>query len=342
MHSDFQKMFAVFGVFAVLLVLLAAVTKINLKEQATPPGSNGQLLFNNNGVVDAEDPVVSQATAANLNAQVVGNIASGASDSGNPVKTGCVFNTTQPTVTNGQRVDCQASNRGEIFVAPGVSGFSIANTGFNVNNTPAVTQSGGPWTINVTQWASAALGAMANYGTSPGAVLVPGVNAFITNNPTVTANAGTGTFTTSDSTTQTNTSNTATNVSTLDTDLKADPCGPAHAKSYAFYDASTNGATKLVSLVSGKVIYVCSYSFSSSSSTANTLKLVYGTKVTNDCDTGQTSMTPGIILQAAASQGPIGKVNPNSAGLQTAASKDLCVLTNAAQAAQAEVSYVQQ
>ena len=31
-----------------------------------------------------------------------------------------------------------------------------------------------------------ALGAMANYGTSPGAVKVPGVNAFVTNTPTVT------------------------------------------------------------------------------------------------------------------------------------------------------------
>jgi hypothetical protein len=38
-----------------------------------------------------------------------------------------------------------------------------------------------------TSWAGSTLGAMANYGTSPGAVLVPGVNAFITN----VTNAGT-------------------------------------------------------------------------------------------------------------------------------------------------------
>lgn len=38
----------------------------------------------------------------------------------------------------------------------------------------------------VTNWGGGALGAMANYGTSPGAVLVPGVNAFITNSVTVT------------------------------------------------------------------------------------------------------------------------------------------------------------
>src|SRR5271167_3654193 len=37
------------------------------------------------------------------------------------------------------------------------------------------------WLTGVTQWATGTLGAMANYGTSPGAVLVPGVNAFVTN-----------------------------------------------------------------------------------------------------------------------------------------------------------------
>lgn len=41
------------------------------------------------------------------------------------------------------------------------------------------------WLSSITTWAAGTLGAMANYGTSPGAVLVPGVNAFITNSPTV-------------------------------------------------------------------------------------------------------------------------------------------------------------
>lgn len=49
--------------------------------------------------------------------QVQGNAASGATDVGNPVKTGGVFNTTKPTVTNGQRVDWQMTNRGEGQVA---------------------------------------------------------------------------------------------------------------------------------------------------------------------------------------------------------------------------------
>jgi hypothetical protein len=42
-----------------------------------------------------------------------------------------------------------------------------------------------------TSWAGSTLGAAANYGTSPGAVLVPSVNAFITNTPAVTATGAT-------------------------------------------------------------------------------------------------------------------------------------------------------
>lgn len=74
-----------------------------------------------------------QATASSLNAQVQGPGASGAAKSGNPVQVGGVFNTTQPTVTTGQTVEAQATARGELMIAKGVSGFSIDNTGFTAN-----------------------------------------------------------------------------------------------------------------------------------------------------------------------------------------------------------------
>jgi hypothetical protein len=45
---------------------------------------------------------------------VQGNVASGASDSGNPVKIGGRYNSTQPTLTNGQRGDIQQDTRGNI------------------------------------------------------------------------------------------------------------------------------------------------------------------------------------------------------------------------------------
>jgi hypothetical protein len=50
----------------------------------------------------------------------------------------------------------------------------------------SVTQGTSPWVDSITQWGGGTLGAMANYGTSPGAVLVPGANAFVTN--TVSSN----------------------------------------------------------------------------------------------------------------------------------------------------------
>jgi hypothetical protein len=53
--------------------------------------------------------------------------------------------------------------------------------GLNPNNAANTV----PWLMNMTQWAGGTLGAMANYGTSPGAVLVPGANVFMTNTPPV-------------------------------------------------------------------------------------------------------------------------------------------------------------
>lgn len=55
-------------------------------------------------------------TDANGNQQMAGNVASGATDSGNPVKIGCVYNSTKPTLTNGQRGDVQCGTRGGIDI----------------------------------------------------------------------------------------------------------------------------------------------------------------------------------------------------------------------------------
>lgn len=48
--------------------------------------------------------------------QISGNIASGATDSGNPIKLGARYNTTKPTFTNGQRGDLQIGTRGSLGV----------------------------------------------------------------------------------------------------------------------------------------------------------------------------------------------------------------------------------
>ncbi len=77
---------------------------------------------------------------------VAGPVASGAANADNPLKVGGVFNTTQPTVTNGQVVDAQATARGALLVATGVDAFAV-----NASQT-------GTWTVqpgntaNTTPW----------------------------------------------------------------------------------------------------------------------------------------------------------------------------------------------
>ncbi len=62
---------------------------------------------------------------------------------------------------------------------------SSNSTGHLLTNCTGCSASGA-----ITSWAGGTLGAMSNYGTSPGAVLVPGMNANVTGGA-ITANAGT-------------------------------------------------------------------------------------------------------------------------------------------------------
>jgi hypothetical protein len=59
---------------------------------------------------------VLQATASNLNAQVVGNVASGSADSGNGIKISGVYNTIVPSLSTGNRGDIQLDSRGALQV----------------------------------------------------------------------------------------------------------------------------------------------------------------------------------------------------------------------------------
>lgn len=53
-------------------------------------------------------------TDASGNLVAVGNVASGATDSGNPVKVGGVYNSSLPTITTGQRGDIQVDRNGNV------------------------------------------------------------------------------------------------------------------------------------------------------------------------------------------------------------------------------------
>src|SRR5258708_1698383 len=52
---------------------------------------------------------------------VAGNVASGSSDSGNPLKTGVVYNSTPPTLTSGQRGDAQGDVNANTKIALGAN-----------------------------------------------------------------------------------------------------------------------------------------------------------------------------------------------------------------------------
>ncbi len=96
---------------------------------ALPAGTNviGHVIADSGSTTAA-----TQATASNLNAQVVGNVASAAADSGNPVKVGGVFNSTPITLTNGQRGDLQLDANGFLAVnikaGAGSGGFAAADS----------------------------------------------------------------------------------------------------------------------------------------------------------------------------------------------------------------------
>lgn len=83
------------------------------------------------------------------------------------------------TVVVGPTADGSLASTSPVLIGGTVDGSASGNVGV------AKVDAAGLVYAAITNWGGGALGAMANYGTSPGAVLVPGVNAFITNTVTV-------------------------------------------------------------------------------------------------------------------------------------------------------------
>lgn len=117
--------------------------------------SNGGLhvnLRNNAGteVGTSSDPVrvdptgttsqpVIQATASNFNAQVVGNIAAAATDSGNPIKTGTIHTTTIPLLTSGQRGNDQSDENSVQMTTDHVAGYAAMQKTYSATNVSSLT-----------------------------------------------------------------------------------------------------------------------------------------------------------------------------------------------------------
>ncbi len=161
-------------------------------------GNNGtpQLI---NYVTQAFTPYTLVGTAIETNpAQtIVGNAASGTTDSGAPLKIGSVFNTAQPTVTTGQRIDNQATARGALIVSPGVDN-TPANAWFTKitdgTNTAAIkAASTAPVAADSSQVVSISPNSTMLQGVAAGTAATQSTNVggvFNTNLPTITNGQG--------------------------------------------------------------------------------------------------------------------------------------------------------
>lgn len=99
---------------------------------------------------------------------------------------GGVFNNSIVSLTSGQGGALALTADRNAFVNLNKYAGTALGAPSNYGTSPGAVAVAGV-NASVTTWAGTALGAMANYGTSPGAVAVPGTNAFITNTVTVSA-----------------------------------------------------------------------------------------------------------------------------------------------------------
>lgn len=129
--------------------------------QATlTPGNPGMFFIDTTGTLctSSGGGGAGGATSANQtngNQQVQGNVANGATDAGNPVKVGGVYNTTLPTLTAGQRGDMQVNANGVVRSQPVLNSAAAADA---QSNTIGFFQQSGTAGAN-----SFLLGAAANY-----------------------------------------------------------------------------------------------------------------------------------------------------------------------------------
>lgn len=225
---------------------------------------------------------------------------------------GCAYTSSLPAATSGMPAFVQCDINGRMLVS--VSGVSIgavtiadgADVAEGTTTDPAWTSGAGTVigllkaiatssTGAITSWAGGTLGAMANYGTAPGPVLVPGVNSYTTGAANFAA-SGTalptslGVIGISDNGTSCAggpctvpaaalSPGTFGTPSTQVLSVQAnDPCTYAAKKSapIAITSATT---TSLVALSGSTVVYVCGFSVTISqvATTANTIKFEGGT-----------------------------------------------------------------
>lgn len=205
-------------------------------------------------------------------------------------------------------------------------------------------QNGGPWSFNLLQLASTTLGAPSNYGTSPGAVAVPGVNAFVTNTPSVTGSGTAGTPAPGVVSVQGITSMTP--VQTNQTQIAGSTlvASPCMVNTISSVNISLTASTQLITGTSGKQTYICGGTIFSQ--TAETAALVEGTGTT--CGTSTAGMSGGTTAGTGWGFGatsPWAIQIPNTGGFayKTATAADnVCLLVSGSGQVSGNLLYVQQ
>lgn len=138
--------------------LATSANQTNATQKTQIVDGSGNVIASHSNAADvsirsqASDLTVAQATATSLNAQVVGDVSSGSSDSGKPVKIGSLAQTSLPTaVSTGQRVNNIADVYGRSFVRTGHQGpsasYSHSQHNPSANTKATITKSAGAGTI---------------------------------------------------------------------------------------------------------------------------------------------------------------------------------------------------
>lgn len=118
---------------------------------------------------------------------------------------------------------------------------------------------------------------------------------------------------------------------------QAQQVGAVYCSQSATYDASTNGATRLVANSSNRAIYICGYQITWGAAATGNVTLEYGTGT--NCATDETAITPAV---QGVAQFKVEDNSPVWRGLTVPVAKDFCLKTSAGIAIQAIIYYTLQ
>lgn len=205
----------------------------------------------------------------------------------------------------------------------------------------------------ISTWAGGTLGSMANYGTSPGAVLVPGVNSFMTsgnltqfggtNLATGTGAGGAGIPRVTMSNDSTLAANQSVNVNQVGgTTPVLDPC-QANTPTIKPITITTNTTTNIITGTSAKKVYICYLYFQNVA--ADNIAVISGTTGAT-CGANTAALVGGTTaangLNNAANSGQAFGNGGFSVMQVLTNNDDVCIITSAATPLAGLVKYVVQ